>query len=94
MNKLSIVALLFLSLFLVSWSDEEMVIDESCVTEGTLEENLIGTWNSLGSLEVDAGTVTFNMDGTGVASENSMFNGEESENEISIDFFIPFLLTK
>ena len=44
----------------------------------TFEEVIIGTWNTTDLSGPDADKVTFNSDGTGSATENSLFTAESN----------------
>lgn len=49
---------------------------------GTFDSNIVGTWDTPALGAAEAGTVTFNADGTGVGSDDGLFyselNGEGS----------------
>jgi len=44
----------------------------------TFEEVILGTWNTTDQSGPDAEKVTFNADGTGFATENSLFTSESN----------------
>lgn len=52
----------------------------------TFEEIIIGTWNTTDVSGANAEKVTFNSDGTGSATENSLFTAEL--NEVTANDFI------
>lgn len=49
--------------------------DDDCVAPA-FAENIIGTWNTPAAGDSVSGTATFNSDGTGTASEGSLFSAE------------------
>lgn len=71
--------LLFLALGLVAIMSS---CGEDC-DKTTFDEIIIGTWNTTKIGDAEAGKVTFNSDGTGSSTENSLFsaglNGETSD---------------
>ncbi len=62
--------LLILPLMFVACGD-----DDACEL-GTFDENIVGTWDTPAIGDSEAGTVTFNADGTGVGSDNGLFYAE------------------
>ena len=93
---------LFLSLtvFILSCGSDDPEFDCGGTTCGSVVENLIGTWD-VTSLGDNAGTVTFNADGTGSSSANGEFsqsNGGfdydtftwEADNSADFDFIVDY----
>lgn len=70
MNKL-LMLLCIVSMAFISCGDDDCI-------PGTFEENIIGSWNTPSVGASEAGTVTFNVNGTGVSSENGVFYSELS----------------
>ena len=77
--KLSLFA--SLTVFILSCGSDDPEFDCGGTTCGSVVENLVGTWD-VTSLGDNAGTVTFNADGTGSSSAN----GEFSQSNAGFDY--------
>jgi len=84
MNILKLSFLLGCFFFLYSCGSDEP--DPEPCTPGTIEETIVGTWNtpSLNPTVIE-GTVTFNADGTGSTSESSAFDRGDLEFDWTYD---------